>query len=306
MMTGRVIRSTGSFYEVKGDDGRVYTCRLKGRFRLSDSRLTNPIAVGDFVDFGPDHRGDNMVITNIHDRRNYLIRQSNKLSKAWQVIAANVDRLVILATLSSPRTSTGFIDRMLVTAEMYHIAPVILFNKRDAYTPEELEEAEELMRTYRQIGYPSKLVSALNISDMQKMRVELKQSVSLLAGHSGVGKSTILNALIPGTGQRTAEVSGYHQKGMHTTTFAEMFDGENGMELIDTPGIKDFGLVFVEKHELAGYFPEFRREMSSCKFNNCLHVNEPGCAVLNALVQGDIAEFRYVNYLNMLTGLLSE
>ncbi len=305
-MKGLVIRSTGSFYEVKGEEGQTYTCRLKGRFRLTDKRFTNPISVGDHVDFQQEERGDTMVITRIHDRRNYIVRQSNKLSKAYHVIAANVDRLVVLATLSSPRTSTGFIDRMLVTAGMYHIDAIIIFNKKDIYTPEELKDLESLIQVYEKAGYKTMVISALDKEDIRLLNKELKNSVTILAGHSGVGKSTILNALIAHAGQKVGAISEYHSKGRHTTTFAELFSGEEGMHLIDTPGIKDFGLVFIEEPELAGYFPDLKREMSNCKFNNCLHVNEPDCGVMKSVTEGKIAEFRYVNYLNMLNELTTK
>lgn len=303
MMKGVVVRSTGSFYEVEDSSGHVHTCRLKGRFRLKGSRETNPVAVGDHVDIEEDVRGGNMLIVNIYDRHNYLVRQSNKLSKAYQVIASNVDRLMIVATLSQPRTSTGFIDRLLITGEMYHIEPLLVFNKVDVYTEKEKEQVAELQRVYSGLGYSTVLMSAFEISDIEDLKMMLYHTVTLISGHSGVGKSTILNALIPGLTQKTAEVSDYTGKGTHTTTFAEMFRGGNDLRIIDTPGIKDFGLVYVESAELGGYFPEIREVMNDCRFNNCLHRNEPGCAVKESVKMGKMASFRYTNYLNMLEEL---
>ena len=303
-MTGIVYKSTGSWYVVKTDDGDTYECRIKGKFRIKDIKSTNPVAVGDRVDFKLETKSDQVtgVIENIHDRKNYIIRKSVKLSKQTHIIASNIDVVFLLITLNNPPTFTAFIDRFLVTAEAYGIKAVLLFNKIDAYNDEELLEVKYLAALYREIGYECIGISAKTGKNVDKVKAIMQGKISMFSGHSGVGKSTLINTIEPGLSLRTAEISDQHQQGQHTTTFAEMFDLGFDAKIIDTPGIKGFGVVDIDKEELGDYFPEFFRLKPQCKFNNCMHVNEPTCAVKDALEKGEVAWSRYRSYLQILEG----
>lgn len=299
--TGKVFRSTGSWYVVETADGASVLCKLKGRFKIEGLRTTNPLAVGDVVDFKMLPGGETGLIERIHDRQNYLIRRATKLSKATHIIAANVDQMVLIASLVKPRTSTGFIDRLLVTAEAYHIPTLIVFNKYDIYDAEQKTVLEEYRAAYEKAGYRCIYTSATEKTNLDLLQNALKGKTSLLSGHSGVGKSALINALDQKLNLKEGLISQVHLKGKHTTTFAEMFPLSFGGNIIDTPGIKEFGLVAFEKTELGQRFPEIRQKMDQCRFNNCLHVSEPGCAVLKAIDEGEIPQFRYINYLNMLS-----
>ncbi len=302
---GTILRSTGSWYSVLGEDGELVDCRLKGVFRIKGIRATNPIAVGDHVLVEHSDEEPTANIIGIDERKNHLIRKSVNLSKATHIIAANIDQMVLIASLEKPRTSTGFIDRLLVTAEAYHIPAMLVFNKHDLYDENLLKQLAYLMDVYQSLGYPcltTSVVDELNLDSLKEMMVG---KVSLLSGHSGVGKSALINKIDPSLDLRTGIISTAHDKGMHTTTFAEMFPLTEGGAVIDTPGIKEFGLVEFEKTELAQRFPEYRELMHDCKFNNCIHLDEPGCAVKAALESGVIEPFRYTNYMNMLQELIS-
>jgi ribosome biogenesis GTPase len=297
---GIVIKSTGSWYVVLTEEGKLCNCRLKGQFRIHGIRTTNPVAVGDHVDFKLEGSGENGVITAIGQRTNYIVRRSINLSKSAHIIASNIDRLYIVASIMQPRTSTGFIDRLLVTAEAYHIPAAIIFNKTDIYTSEANGQCNSLMELYTSLGYPSFMVSALEGTGIDVLRSVLRGKVNLFSGHSGVGKSALINAIDPLLSIKTGEISSYHNKGMHTTTFAEMHPLSFGGYMIDTPGIKEFGLVHFESQEIGERFPEFRALQHNCRYNNCTHVHEPGCAVKLALEQGAVNPGRYHNYLGLL------
>jgi ribosome biogenesis GTPase len=295
---GVVVRSTGSWYSVRVDKGEFYDVRIKGKFRNKGIKTTNPIAVGDEVVFELRENGDG-IINEILPRNNYIIRKSVNLSKQAHIIASNIDQALLLVTIASPSTSTGFIDRFLVTAEAYHIPVTIVFNKIDAYSQSELATLKEWRGVYEKIGYNCLEISAINKDGVAEVKALMKDQTTLLSGHSGVGKSTLVNAIDASLNLKTASVSNSHNKGKHTTTFAEMFELEMGGFLIDTPGIKGFGLVEFDRADLSHYFIEFREFLHDCKFNNCQHVNEPKCAVINAVKKGEIAAFRYQNYLMM-------
>lgn len=299
-MTGLVMKSTGSWYLVKAENGDILECRLKGKIRLDDRKTTNPVAVGDIVDV--EINDDSNQITKIHPRRNYIIRKSINLSKQAHIIASNLDQAVLVATLVAPRTSLGFIDRFLVTAEAYDIPAKIIFNKRDILDEESLALQQEIMDLYTSIGYECYSVSALNQQDVDGIKDLLKHKTTLIAGHSGVGKSTLVNAIEPNLEQKTGDISSAHLKGTHTTTFAELFPLSFGGNIIDSPGIKELGLVEMKKEEVGHYFPEIRERMTDCKFNNCLHVNEPKCAIIQAVEDGEISQERYQSYLGILNG----
>lgn len=302
-MKGLVLKSTGSWYLILGDDGKEYRGRARGKLRLDDVRTTNPIAVGDGVLFEMEAQSQEDDLVNIHEilpRRNYIIRKSNNLSKQTQIIAANMDLVALVVTMATPATSTGFIDRFLLTAEAYHIPALIVFNKIDIYGEVESALLQEYERIYEKIGYECIQVSAIRGTNMNELRDKLRHKTTLFSGHSGVGKSTLMNALDPGITQKTAAISTYSNKGKHTTTFAEMFLTENDCRLIDTPGIKDFGVVNLDKHELAHYFPEMRSRMQGCRFNDCLHTEEPDCAIQAAVESGEIEPSRYYSYLSVL------
>lgn len=298
-MKGIVTKSTGSWYHLRTEDGNSYQARIRGKFRIANIKHTNPIAVGDEVDFEIDKDGI-AVITNIHERKNYIIRKSVNLSKKTHIIASNIDVAFLVVTLANPKTSFGFIDRFLVTAEAYHIPVVILFNKIDAYTEEEQEDLKLYKHIYNSIGYKSVDISAETGVNLDLVKDLMKDKVSLVSGHSGVGKSTLLNALHPELNLKTHQVSDFNSKGQHTTTFAQMYEWPFGGFIIDTPGIKEFGLVHMEKSELQDYFPEIFELRSACKFDNCIHVNEPKCAVRDAVEEMQIAPSRYENYLTFL------
>ena len=301
MKKGLVFRSTGSWYTVQS--GSVfYACRIKGRLRLQGIKSTNPVAVGDWVGFEevPNSDKPEGIIIEIQERQNYIVRKSVNLSKQTHIIAANIDQLFLLITLDNPPTYTAFIDRFLVTAEAYQIPVILVFNKIDSYTLDQQKEIEKLGSLYSKIGYTTMKISALKQTHIEQIAAYMEDKVSMFAGHSGVGKSTLINALAPDLELKTAPISEQHQQGMHTTTFAEMHALPNGMKLIDTPGIKGFGIVEMEAAEIGSYFPEFNRLKSNCKFHNCLHQNEPECAVRTALEQGAIAASRYENYLQLL------
>lgn len=298
-MKGLVIKSTGSWYGVLTDGDKTINCRIKGKFRTLDIKTTNPIAVGDHVDIELEPEQETGLITVLHPRKNYIIRKSINLSKQAQIIAANLDQAFLIVTLASPRTSLGFIDRFLVTAEAYDIPAKLIFNKLDLFSEEGLEILEEYQSIYAQAGYPCYSVSATQETNLDQIRDLLKDKVTLVSGHSGVGKSTLINALMPGKELKTGEISDWSDKGKHTTTFAEMFQLPFGGYLIDTPGIRELGVFDIEKQDLGRLFPEIRKLMSHCRFHNCRHINEPGCAVLNALEKGQLESSRYDSYLSI-------
>jgi ribosome biogenesis GTPase len=303
-MEGTVYKSTGSWYTVKTLEGEFYDCRIKGKFRIRGIKNTNPVAVGDVVQFDLEEAGPNRagVITDIAPRRNYIIRKSVKLSKQTHIIAANLDLVFLMVTLKKPKTFTGFIDRFLATSEAYGIKVVLLFNKVDIYEPEELNEVRFLADLYRKIGYTCIGISAKTGRNVSEVEALMKGKVSMFSGHSGVGKSTLINHIEPSLELKTEAVSEQHLQGQHTTTFAEMYDLADGARIIDTPGIKGFGLVDMEKEEIGDYFPEFFALKGACKFNNCLHLDEPNCAVKAALDRDELAWSRYKSYVGMVSG----
>ena len=301
-MTGIVIKSTGSWYTVRAPDGLVINCRIKGKFRLSGIKSTNPVTVGDNVDFEMQDNDENGVIYNIHDRKNYIIRKSVNLSKQTHIIAANIDQAFLLVTLKDPQTFTSFIDRFLATAEAYSITTVILFNKIDIYSKELLKQKQDLEKIYRTIGYECLDVSAKENINIDKLKTLMKDRTNMFSGHSGVGKSTLINKISPTLNLKTSEISIQHKQGQHTTTFAEMFELPFGGYIIDTPGIKGFGVVDFTEEEIGDFFPEFFALKQKCKFNNCLHTNEPKCAIKEAVENGEIAYSRYKSYLQLLAG----
>lgn len=305
MIEGLVYKSTGSWYLVKTDKGEFYQCRMKGKFRIKGIKSTNPVAVGDRVEFKPEKTSEDEklgVITGIKDRENYIIRRSVNLAKQTHIIAANIDQAFLLVTLNNPPTFTAFIDRFLVTAEAYRIKAVLLFNKIDTYNDDELTEVKYLAAMYRSIGYECIGISAKSGKNVDKVKALMKDKTSMISGHSGTGKSTLINAIQPSLDLKTMQISEQHRQGQHTTTFAEMFDLDFGARIIDTPGIKGFGVVDIEKEELGDYFPEFFERKQDCKFHNCLHLDEPKCAVKEALEAGEIPWSRYKSYLQILQG----
>ena len=298
-MHGLVIRNTGSWYQVKTDDGRLIDCKIKGNFRLKGIRSTNPVAVGDRVDIVLNNEGT-AFITSIDDRKNYIVRRSSNLSKQSHIIAANLDQCFLVVTVNYPETSTIFIDRFLATAEAYRVPVSLIFNKVDRYNDDELRYLDGLVNLYEYIGYPCYKVSAVRGEGIDEIRSLLDHRVTLFSGNSGVGKSTLINAIHPDFQARTGEISEYHNKGMHTTTFSEMFEiGEEGY-LIDTPGIEGFGTFDMSQEEVGHYFKEIFQYSAQCKYGNCTHVHEPGCAVRKAVEEHLISESRYLSYLNIL------
>jgi len=303
-MTGIVYKSTGSWYTVKTNENEVFECRIKGKFRMQGIKSTNPIAVGDVVDFDVDNIDEATIgtIHNIHPRKNYIVRKSVNLSKQTHIIASNIDIVFLLVTINNPITTTSFIDRFLVTAEAYGIEAILVFNKIDTYDEATLDEQLFLQYTYEQIGYKCLRVSATQNKGLDQLKEMMIEKVSMFSGHSGVGKSTLVNALEPTLNLKTKQISDQHQQGLHTTTFAEMFDLSFDARIIDTPGIRGFGIVDMEKQEIGDYFPEFFALKENCKFNNCLHKEEPNCAVKKALEHDEIAWSRYKTYLQLLEG----
>lgn len=300
MQEGVVIKSTGSWYEVRNDNGEVVLCRLRGKIRLDGIRTTNPISVGDKVLYEKEINKDTCVINKILPRYNVIVRKSVNLSKASHIIASNIDQAILVATIAQPRTSTGFIDRFLVTAEAYHIPTTIVFNKCDLYDEEQTAQAEELISVFENIGYKSFMISAKTGFRCEELKEIMKDKVSLFSGHSGVGKSALINRLDPNLNVRVGDISDVHEKGKHTTTFSQMFPLSFGGYIIDSPGIKEFGLYDMEKETLAQRFPEMRNLMHECKFSNCTHLHEPHCAIKEAVENNIIAEWRYNDYCNMM------
>ena len=301
-MEGIITKSTGSWYTVMDQQGKRYLCRLRGKFKISGSKSTNPLAVGDRVSFEPDAAAGEGVIIHIHERTNYIIRKATNLSRRTHVIAANMDQAMVIVTLAVPRTSTGFIDRFLVTCEAYSIPAILVFNKIDLYPPEMSEYLDELMGEYSRLGYTCLKVSATKGENLEAFSQILANKTTLLSGHSGVGKSTLINAIDPALNLKVQDISLAHLKGKHTTTFAEMFPLQQGGYIIDTPGIKEFGLVDFDPEELSHFFPEMRHLFNECRFDNCTHLNEPGCRIKLEVEKGNISISRYSNYVNMLLG----
>ena len=298
-MKGLVIKNTGSWYTVRTDDGRDVESKVKGNFRLKEIRSTNPVSVGDRVDIDINNEGT-AFITKIEDRKNYIIRRASNLSKQSHIIAANLDQAMLIVTVNYPVTTTVFIDRFLATAEAYRVPVKLVFNKIDRYKGEDKEYLDALINLYTTIGYPCSTLCAKTEEGLDALRDDLKDKITLLSGHSGVGKSTIINKLVPGVNLRTGDISEYHNKGMHTTTFSEMIPLPDGGYLIDTPGIKGFGTIEMETAEISHYFPEIFKFSEDCRFSNCSHRHEPGCAVLQALEEHYISESRYKSYLSIL------
>lgn len=300
---GIVSKSMGLWYQVETADGQMHSCRLKGKFKLQDKKISNPVAVGDRVELIED-KGDSsaMIIADILPRENYIIRVSPKKKGHSHIIASNLDQAIVVATVGTPRTSLGFVDRFLVTAEAFRIPAVILWNKIDLLDEESLDTLQEKMQEYEALGYECWYISALKEEDVMGLKNKLAGKTSLLTGHSGVGKSTVINQLIPEADQKTSEISDFANKGVHTTTFAERFKVSDLSYIIDTPGIKELGLAEIEKDELSHYFPELRELLGQCKFANCSHTHEPGCAIEEAYQEGRISQSRYDSYLSMLMG----
>jgi ribosome biogenesis GTPase / thiamine phosphate phosphatase len=301
ILKGVVYKSTGSWYTVKDETGRFWSARIKGVFKIDEITSTNPVSVGDKVEIERENETEHTaLIAKIHDRTNYINRQSPRAKYQQHIIAANIDLSLILATLKEPRTSQGFIDRSLVASEMYHVPSIIVFNKADLHKKKEDERFQQLKTMYEQIGYKVFLISINGNMGIDELKKELKDKITLISGHSGVGKSSLLNLIFPDLQLKTQDVSGWSGKGLHTTTFAEMFDLPFGGSIIDTPGMREFGLIDVTKQELSHYFPEMRVRLGNCQFNNCQHIDEPGCAIKEAVVNGEINEDRYVSYVNIL------
>ena len=297
-MDGIVYRSTGSWYLLKSEEGMFVEARIKGKFRNKNIKTTNPISVGDVVSYSLKEDGKGWI-ENIHPRKNYMIRKSVNLSKEAHIIGSNIDLCVLVATVSNPETSTGFIDRFTVTAQAYDIPILLVFNKLDLYDIQDKQLLEEYIAVYENAGFDCLVTSVKNNFAIEKLKSKLENKTVLFSGHSGAGKSSLINSMNPSLDLAVGELSEAHQKGKHTTTFAQMFDLSDTIRLIDTPGIKGFGLIDVGKHELAQFFPEMFALSGNCKFHNCVHINEPGCAVLQALNNGDIADFRYQSYFSM-------
>ena len=303
-MRAKVYKSTGSWYSVKTEDFVFWNARLKGIFKIDDIGSTNPIAVGDEVEIEPENKLEkSAIITGIHDRRNYINRQSPSHKMQHHIVAANVDQCVLMASLKEPKTSQGFIDRFLVACESYHVPAVIVLNKADIYKKKEMDKFEEWKEMYAAVGYQLLLTSIKEAMGTDEISALLKDKITLLSGHSGVGKSSYVNHIFPNLKLKTHEVSGWSGKGIHTTTFAEMYDLPFPGQIIDTPGMREFGLVDISKQELSHYFPEMRIRVNDCQFNNCLHAEEPGCGIKKALNEGLIYVDRYVSYRNILDSI---
>ena len=300
-MKALIYKSTGSWYITKNEDGNIFNARIKGVLKISGLTSTNPIAVGDVVEMEVENELENTAtITTIEDRRNYIARISPHNKNQHHIIASNLDQSILFATIKDPKTSQGFIDRFLVSCEAFHVPAIIVFNKADVYRKREMEKFDEFKSMYEAVGYPVLLASVVDNQGIDEVKELLKNKTTLLSGHSGVGKSSLINAIFPELKLRTKEVSDWSGKGMHTTTFAEMFDLPLGGKVIDTPGLREFGLVDITKQELSHYFPEMRQRLNDCQFNNCMHTNEPECAVKKAVNTGEIHVDRYVSYMTIL------
>ena len=300
-MEARVYKSTGSWYVVKMENGTTYNSRIKGKFKIEDITSTNPIAVGDRVEVEMENEIEgSVVITKIYDRVNYITRQSPHNKNQHHIVASNLDQSLLFATLKDPKTSEGFIDRFLIASEAYHVPSIIVFNKSDLYRQKELDKYEEIKGIYEAIGYTTILMSLMQHTGVDEVKEVLKQKTTLLSGHSGVGKSSFINEVFPELKLKTQDVSGWSGKGLHTTTFAEMFDLPIGGRIIDTPGLREFALMDISSRELSHFFPEMRALINDCQFNNCMHTNEPGCAVKAAVNKGGVSVNRYASYLNIL------
>jgi len=297
---GTVIKSTGSQYLVKIEDGRIITCSIKGKFRIKGIRATNPVAVGDHVGFEWLENEAGGIITSIKERSNYIIRKSSNLSKEYQLLATNVDVAWLMVSMTLPRTLSPFIDRFLVSAEAYRIPVIILFNKTDLYGLSEQEEMNHLKSVYSDIGYRCMQMSLQTREGVKEVQDEMLGKVNVISGNSGVGKSTLINVLDPAIRLKIGDVSEYHKTGKHTTTFSEMFELSSGIRIIDTPGIRGFGTIDIEREELFHFFPEIFRASKNCKYHNCIHMHEPDCGVKAGVENGSISEFRYINYLMMM------
>ncbi len=298
---GLVIKSAGSTYTVRAPGSLSVECKLVGKYRLEELRSTNPVVVGDWVEFKLEKDEKLGRITGVESRKNYILRKATNLSKAHQIIASNIDQLMLMVTVKSPVTYPEFIDRYLISAEAYNIPAILLINKTDLYNDEEKQKVEEWKEIYEKIGYPCVECSLEKNINIQNIKDRLKGKVSLIAGNSGVGKTTLVNRIEPGLKLKTNEISAYHKSGKHTTTFAEMFELSQGGYIIDTPGIRGFGITDMEDEPLFHYFPEIFGKSSGCKYHNCIHVNEPNCAVIQAIESGEISPSRYNSYLNLLS-----
>ena len=308
MDKGIIIKSTGSWYSVKSESGKVVECKIKGNFRIKDIKSTNPVSVGDHVDFRLiDHEGEDGLnsvglITKIYDRKNYIVRRSPNLSKQSQIIAANIDQAFLVVTINFPVTTTTFIDRFLASAEAYRIPCSLIFNKIDRYNKEQILIMDKLIELYENIGYQCLKTSAKKNIGLEEMKKWMTDKTIVFSGHSGVGKSTLINSIEPKLNLKTKAISEYHQTGVHTTTFSEMFELSFGGYIIDTPGIKGFGMLDMEKEEIGHYFPEIFKRLENCQYYNCTHIHEPGCDVKRAVIEKEIAESRYYSYLGLVNG----
>ena len=301
-MIGTVYKSTGSWYSVKTDEGKFYQCKIKGKLRLENFKSTNPVAVGDRVNFSLEYNDqENLgIIQNILERKNYIVRKSVNLSKQSHILASNIDLLVLVITIKDPITTTSFIDRFLVNAEAYSIETLLVFNKYDIYDKEEQNEIDTLVKIYSNIGYKCLLTSTVNNFNISKLKEEVTKKTIMFGGHSGVGKTSLINAIDASLELKVGDISSQHLQGKHTTTYAELFDLDSNTKLIDTPGIKGFGLINFKKEEISDFFPEFLREKNKCKFSNCLHLNEPSCRIKEMVKKNIISGSRYENYIQIL------
>ncbi len=303
-MTGYVYKSTGSWYQVKNEDGKSFNARIKGKFKIDGITSTNPLAVGDKVEFEMENSEEgSVVIDNILERKNYITRQSPHNKHQHHIVAANLDQSLLFATLKDPKTSRGFMDRFLVASEAYHVPAIIVFNKSDLYKKKEFEKLEEYGNDYESCGYKVLSMSLADKSGIEKVIDLIKDKTTLISGHSGVGKSSFINNIFPEFSLKTQDVSGWSGKGLHTTTFAEMYDLPFGGRIIDTPGLREFALMDIEREELSHYFPEMKELINECRFNNCMHIEEPGCAVKRAVDEGKISSERYISYLTILESI---
>ncbi len=302
-MRAIIYKSTGSWYLAKAENGKTYNARIKGIFKIDEITSSNPLAVGDEVELEEESEVNTAIITEIYQRRNYVVRSSPHRRSQMHIVAANLDQSILFATLKEPRTSQGFIDRFLVSCEAFHVKAMIVFNKADIYKKKEMAKFEDLKHMYEKVGYRVFLTSVINQQGTDEIKEVLKGKVTLVSGHSGVGKSSLLNVVFPELELKTQHVSGWSGKGQHTTTFAEMFDLPFGGKIIDTPGVKEFGIVDIPRQELSHYFPEMRDRLNDCQFNNCLHINEPGCAIKEAVEKDEISAERYVSYYNILESI---